>query len=432
MSEPRFGRLFVLAGPSGAGKTTLAHHLVDSCPATVFSVSTTTRPPRGNETDGHDYFFVSDDEFDRRVKGGFFLEWAMVHGNRYGTSIEWVRERIADGVNVVLDIDVQGATSVKKAIPDAVLVFILPPSAELLESRLVRRSTDSTETVRKRMETASLETRWLGVFDYYICNDEIGEARVRIEAIHRAELSRLWSMPYPAEARLLEPELFAGREYWAGRRVVVTAGPTREYIDDVRFLSNRSSGLMGYSLAMAFRDAGSSVVLISGACGALPAPSMMEFISIGSARELESAIRSVLPRTDMLVMNAAVSDFVPSGRLPGKTERKAEGMDLHLDRTSDILESISSSETDLMILAYALEYGPDAEMQAMKKMSSKGVDAVFLNRGDIEGVGMETPGNAGVLITSDGLRMEIPFGSKRFVAEVTVAALGHHLDPERR
>jgi guanylate kinase len=423
--------LFVLAGPSGAGKTTLAHHLVDSCPATVFSVSMTTRPLRGSETDGHDYFFVSDDEFDRRVKDGFFLEWALVHGNRYGTSIESVRESIAAGLNVVLDIDVQGAFSVKKAIPDAVLIFILPPSAELLESRLVSRSTDSTETVRKRMETASLETRWLGVFDYYICNDEVDEAREKIEAIHRAELSRLWSIPYPAEARLLEPERFVGREFWAGRRVVVTAGPTREYIDDVRFLSNRSSGLMGYSLAMAFRDAGSSVVLISGACSAIPPPPMMEFISFESARELENAIRSVLPRTDMLAMNAAVSDFVPSRRLPGKTGRRAEGMDLHLDRTTDILESISSSESDLTILAYALEYGPEAEMRAMKKMSSKGVDAIFLNRGDIEGAGMETPGNEGVLIMSDGLRTEIPFGSKRFVAEATVAALGYRLGSER-
>ncbi len=392
----------------------------------------TTRLPRGSETDGLDYFFVSDDEFDRRVKDGFFLEWALVHGNRYGTSIELLRERIADGVNVVLDIDVQGAISVKKTNPDAVLVFILPPSAEMLESRLVSRSTDSTETVRKRMETASLETRWLGVFDYYICNDDMDEARERIEAIHRAELSRLWSMPYPAEARFLEPELFEGREYWAGRRVVVTAGPTREFIDDVRFLSNRSSGLMGYSLAMAFRDAGSSVVLISGPCGALPAPSMMEFIAIGNALELESAIRSVLSRADMLVMNAAVSDFVPSRRLPGKTERKAEGMDLHLDGTTDILESTSSSETDLTILAYALEYGPEAEMRAAKKMNSKGVDAIFLNRGDIEGVGMETPGNSGVLITSNGLRTEIPFGSKRFVAEATVAALGRYLDRERK
>lgn len=391
----------------------------------------TTRPLRGSETDGHDYFFVSDDEFDRRVKDGFFLEWALVHGNRYGTSIESVRESIAAGLNVVLDIDVQGAFSVKKAIPDAVLIFILPPSAELLESRLVSRSTDSTETVRKRMETASLETRWLGVFDYYICNDEVDEAREKIEAIHRAELSRLWSIPYPAEARLLEPERFVGREFWAGRRVVVTAGPTREYIDDVRFLSNRSSGLMGYSLAMAFRDAGSSVVLISGACSAIPPPPMMEFISFESARELENAIRSVLPRTDMLAMNAAVSDFVPSRRLPGKTGRRAEGMDLHLDRTTDILESISSSESDLTILAYALEYGPEAEMRAMKKMSSKGVDAIFLNRGDIEGAGMETPGNEGVLIMSDGLRTEIPFGSKRFVAEATVAALGYRLGSER-
>jgi phosphopantothenoylcysteine decarboxylase/phosphopantothenate--cysteine ligase len=158
---------------------------------------------------------------------------------------------------------------------------------------------------------------------------------------------------------------------------------------------------------------------------------MMEFISFESARELENAIRSVLPRTDMLAMNAAVSDFVPSRRLPGKTGRRAEGMDLHLDRTTDILESISSSESDLTILAYALEYGPEAEMRAMKKMSSKGVDAIFLNRGDIEGAGMETPGNEGVLIMSDGLRTEIPFGSKRFVAEATVAALGYRLGSER-
>ena len=207
------------------------------------------------------------------------------------------------------------------------------------------------------METASIETRWLGVFDYYICNDEVDEARSRIEAIHRAELNRLWSMPYPAEARLLEPGRFAGREFWAGRRVVVTAGPTREFIDDVRFLSNRSSGLMGYSLAMAFRDAGSSVVLVSGACGALPVPPMMEFISIENARELEDAVRNVIPQADMLVMNAAVSDFVPAMRRPGKTARTAEGMDLHHDRTTDILESISSSAHSNMVLKRRCEPG---------------------------------------------------------------------------
>ncbi len=426
MSSMSFGRLFVIAGPSGAGKTSLAHHLVGSFERTLFSVSATTRRPRRDESDGRDYFFLTDTEFDRREREGNFIESALVHGSSYGTPSEWVLEKLMGGENVVLDIDVQGAVQVRETFPGAVLIFVLPPSADVLEKRLVGRSTDTKDVIERRMKEAARETRWLGIFDYFIRNDFIDRAKAGIEALVRAELTSLWNMPFPPEARMLEPDTFSGREYWKGRRILVTAGPTRETIDDVRFISNRSSGLMGYSLAMAFRDAGASVTLVSGPCGGLQPPLMVDLVKVESAAGLASAVTETIPGMDLLAMVAAVSDFRPGRKRDGKIERSPEGLDVHLEPTQDILRSLSLEKTGTRLLAYALEYGPNAEKRAREKMTRKGADAIFLNRGDIENMGMEATGNTGILLFSGGARVEIPPGAKRFVAEATVAALGRH------
>jgi phosphopantothenoylcysteine decarboxylase/phosphopantothenate--cysteine ligase len=204
----------------------------------------------------------------------------------------------------------------------------------------------------------------------------------------------------------------------------VTAGPSREAIDDVRFISNRSSGLMGYSLAMAFRDAGARVTLISGPCGSLRPPSMVDLVMTENAAGLARAVMEKLPGTDLLAMVAAVSDFMPDGKTGGKLERSSGGLDIHLEPTRDILRDVAMEKRGTRILAYALEYGSEAEKRALEKMKGKGADAVFLNRGDRENLGMEQLGNAGLLLFPGGARVEIPPGSKRFVAEATVAALG--------
>ena len=413
-----YGRLFVIAGPSGAGKTTLARHLVDSFSDAVFSVSTTTRPPRGDERQGRDYDFVDGEEFDRRVRDGYFLEWAEVHGSRYGTSKRWVRHMTDSGRSVVLDIDVQGAMQVRRRWPGAVLVFILPPSSEELERRLAGRGTDSAETVRRRMEAAEREVRWLGAFDHLILNDGLRESRSRVEHIYRATATGLSWSPYPEEA-LACHGLGEGLAWWSGRRVVVTAGPTREPLDGVRFLSNRSSGLMGCMLAAALRDAGAEVDLVAGPLQVAP-PSGVELTRVVTALEMRQAIADLADGSSLLAMAAAVSDFRPAREVAGKMDRRRGGLDLKLEPNPDLLASL---DAECPILAFALEYGDGAEGRALEKMERKGAFAVFLNSGDREGLGMESEANAGVLLRR-GRRHEIPVGSKRFVAEALADRLG--------
>ena len=421
------GILVVIAGPSGAGKTTLAHHIVDSFPDAGFSVSATTRPPRGTERDGVDYHFITDGEFDRRLHEGYFLEWAEVHGRRYGTSIAWCRTMLASGRSVVLDIDVQGAVQVRRSFPGAVLVFVLPPSPSVLMKRLVSRSTDAGESVRLRLAAAESEIGWMGVFDYYIRNDSKEDSLRRIEAIYVSERSRLCSRSWPAEARTFGPDRFAGRGHWAGRRVVVTSGPTRERLDDVRFLSNRSSGRMGTGLAEAFRDAGASVVFVTGPACAAP-PAAVECRRVESAAEMLAVLREEIRTADLLVMAAAVADFRPSAAVPGKIPRGGS-LALELEPVPDLLAELASGPAGppCPVLAFALEYGGDAVGRAMEKMRRKGATAVFVNRGDLPDAGMETPGNQGILLFDDGTRLEIPPASKRFVAELIAAAMGRRL-----
>lgn len=172
----RKGNLFVLSGPSGAGKGTLAKRVLQRVPDAWVSVSATTRQPRPGEVDGRDYFFLDQPRFDELVSQGGFLEWAHVHGNSYGTLRSRVQDRIDHGSQVILEIDVQGAFQVKKAMPEAHLIFIEPPSLEELERRLRGRGTETEEVICNRMKTAEVELARKMEYDVQVVNDELERA----------------------------------------------------------------------------------------------------------------------------------------------------------------------------------------------------------------------------------------------------------------
>ena len=166
-------RLFVVSGPSGVGKGTLVARVREQIPDLGLTVSATTRKPRVGEVDGVSYHFLSDDEFDSRVEAGEFLEWANVFGKRYGTLVSEVRRVLDGGSSVILEIDVQGGLQVKEKLPEAVLIFIEPPSAEELERRLRTRATDSAETIERRLKEAAHELELGKRYDEHIVNDEL-------------------------------------------------------------------------------------------------------------------------------------------------------------------------------------------------------------------------------------------------------------------
>lgn len=169
-------RLFVVSGPSGVGKGTLVSRLRERVPGLGLTVSATTREPRQDEVDGVSYHFLDDAEFDRRVAGGEFLEWAWVHDHRYGTLRSEVDAPLSQGRSVILEIDVQGGLSVRGAHPEAVLVFIEPPSAEELERRLRGRGTEDEESVRRRLANARSEMECAPRYDVRIVNDDLDRA----------------------------------------------------------------------------------------------------------------------------------------------------------------------------------------------------------------------------------------------------------------
>lgn len=192
-SEPaRRGQLLVLSAPSGAGKTTLARRFQAGHPDAVFSVSATTRPPRGAERDGVDYHFVTPERFAELVASGALAEWAEVHGRRYGTLRATVEASLAAGQVALFDIDVQGGEQLKAAFPrEAVTVFILPPDAAELERRLRGRSTDGEEVIRARLAAAREEVvRGLASYDYVIVNDDLDAALACVEAVVAHERAR--------------------------------------------------------------------------------------------------------------------------------------------------------------------------------------------------------------------------------------------------
>ena len=180
------GNLYVVAAPSGAGKTTLVRLLLEQEAGIHLSVSFTTRPPRPGELDGRDYHFVNAAEFRAMIARQEFLEWAEVHGNFYGTSKKWITERLATGHDVLLEIDWQGAVQVRRLIPAAVHIFILPPSLAMLRERLEKRGQDSPEVIVRRLEAAREEMRHCGDFDYVIMNQEFARAVDDLCAIVRA------------------------------------------------------------------------------------------------------------------------------------------------------------------------------------------------------------------------------------------------------
>jgi guanylate kinase len=170
------GLLVVLSGPSGTGKTTICHKLVRQIPQTIFSVSATTRARRPGEREGRDYYFLTKDDFRRRIRTGEFLEWAKVYSQLYGTPKKPINKNLAKGLNVLLDIDMQGALSVKRKFPSAFLVFMLPPSLEHLRQRLIKRGKDSREVINKRMKQIEREMKYIPEYDFLVINDNLDRA----------------------------------------------------------------------------------------------------------------------------------------------------------------------------------------------------------------------------------------------------------------
>jgi guanylate kinase len=180
--------VFVITGPSGVGKGTLIRTLLERVPELELSVSATTRAPRPGELDGRDYHFLSEAEFDRRVLEGDFLEHADYSGRRYGTLASELERRLADGASVVLEIEVQGARQVKEKMPEAVRIFIAPPSEEALRTRLVGRGTDDEAQRERRLATAKSELAAKDEFDTVVINDRLDDAADELERIVRAAL----------------------------------------------------------------------------------------------------------------------------------------------------------------------------------------------------------------------------------------------------
>jgi guanylate kinase len=182
------GRVFVITGPSGVGKGTLIRGLMGRIPELELSVSATTREPRPGETDGVAYHFLSDQDFDRRVGAGDFVEWASYAGHRYGTLRSELEERLEAGTPVVLEIEVQGARQLRETLPEAVRVFIVPPSESVLRERLRERGTDDEHEVQARLELARQEIGAQSEFRHVVVNDSLERATDELELIVRDEL----------------------------------------------------------------------------------------------------------------------------------------------------------------------------------------------------------------------------------------------------
>lgn len=186
------GKLFVLSAPSGTGKTTILKRVMAQLVGLEFSVSHTTRAPRDGELDGKDYHFVSKDKFERMIAAGEFLEYAQVHGNYYGTSYGAINKQLELGLDVILDIDVQGAKLIMaNEQVDGSFIFVMPPSIDVLEHRLRSRATDEESTILLRMKNATEEIKSSSIYDYIVVNDILEEAVDMLSAIILAERSRL-------------------------------------------------------------------------------------------------------------------------------------------------------------------------------------------------------------------------------------------------
>ncbi len=170
------GQLYIISAPSGAGKSTLVRLLLKKEPSMRLSISHTTRAPRAGEIHGRDYFFSEEATFTQAIENNEFLEWAKVHGNFYGTSKKWITDELKNGNNVLLEIDWQGATQVRAAFPNAISIFIMPPSFAALRERLTTRNTDAPEVIERRLAAAREEVRHVEEFNYVIINANLEEA----------------------------------------------------------------------------------------------------------------------------------------------------------------------------------------------------------------------------------------------------------------
>ncbi|MFZ0961532.1 MAG: guanylate kinase [Terriglobia bacterium] len=198
-TPPVRGSIIVISAPSGAGKSTLTRRLIAASPGLRFSVSHTTRAPRANEKNGRDYFFVSPQIFQRMVDRGEFVEWADVYGHLYGTAHKQLQAAQEAGQDILLDIDVQGHQQVRQRLPQAVSVFILPPSFQELSRRLRHRHSDAPEEIERRLETARKEIAHWGEYDYLVVNDHLTSATQALKAIVRAARFRRLSQAGRAE-----------------------------------------------------------------------------------------------------------------------------------------------------------------------------------------------------------------------------------------
>lgn len=198
------GSLYVIVAPSGAGKTSLVRNLLDRHGALALSVSYTTREPREGEVDGEDYFFISTEQFEQRQANGEFIESALVHGNYYGTSGKWISDRIEAGDDILLEIDWQGAMQVKEQFPDAVGIFIAPPSIEELRTRLKRRGQDAGDVIERRLKAATEELKQAHRFEYVIINQDFASALGNLDSVIQSARARF------RQQRARHSELFDG------------------------------------------------------------------------------------------------------------------------------------------------------------------------------------------------------------------------------
>ena len=196
------GNVFVLSAPSGTGKSTIAKRLVREVRDLSFSISFTTRAPRPGEVDGQDYFFVDQATFDDMVAKDGFIEWVQVYGNRYGTGRDWILAQLASGRDILLDIESQGAQNVHRAIPDAVMVFLLPPCAQELSRRLRGRGDSTEDQVKVRLEYAKHELAQFPAYDYLVINDAVEQAYRGLESIIIATRLRRERMQVAAQGIL--------------------------------------------------------------------------------------------------------------------------------------------------------------------------------------------------------------------------------------
>ena len=184
------GKLFIISGPSGAGKGTICKRLVDETKVEV-SVSMTTRQPRAGEVDGKSYYFTTKENFLKEVEADGFLEWAEVYGNYYGTPKSKLDEKLSAGIDVVLEIDIQGALNVKEVYPEGIFIFILPPSMTELRKRITGRGSETEESLKLRLSQTLKEVSYIDKYDYCVVNDDLDEAVSRVKAIVFAEHSRV-------------------------------------------------------------------------------------------------------------------------------------------------------------------------------------------------------------------------------------------------